>query len=57
MVCFWKSSTLDALKRSADLVLGTLILRLWACQATVVRLVGWLVGWLDGWRIGGGLTG
>ena len=30
------------------LVLGTVPLRLWACQAMVVRLVGWLVGWLVG---------
>ena len=30
----------------------TLLLRLWACQATVVRLAGWLVGWLDGWLVG-----
>ena len=34
------------------LVLGTLLLRLWACQATVVRLAGWLVGWLAGWLVG-----
>ena len=29
----------------------TLLLRLWACQATVVRLVGWLAGWLAGWLV------
>ena len=23
-----------------------------ACQAKVVRLVGWLVGWLHGWLVG-----
>ena len=34
------------------LLVGTVLLRLWACQATVVRLVGWLVGWLAGWLAG-----
>ena len=47
------------------LLVGTVLLRLWACQATVVRLVGWLAcwlvgclvrwmaGWLVGWLVGG----
>ena len=60
MVCFWNSSTLDALKRSAVWFgsLGGLVGTFGSGLGVLLGegcydgwLVGWLIGWLDGWLV------